>query len=116
MTDRMLAVLAVLDEAYPQSMTGNEMGSAVGFSNGMSGGRTSHAGKRMGTANRVNFAVIALGDRGYVGYARRRNRLSGGATCLTPDGRDYVAANRAECEAALARTRDEAARDGTWER
>lgn len=85
LTERMEKILVVLLEA-DESMTGNQIGHALGFSHGMHGDRHSRRGKRMGAANRVNFAVTALKRRGLVTYARRRDGLSGSATMLTEAG------------------------------
>lgn len=91
LTERMERILVALleEDATPlggRSMTGNALGQTLGFSHGMEGDRYSHNGKRMGAANRVNFAVSALKKRGLVGYAARNDGLSGGATRLTREG------------------------------
>jgi len=59
----------------------------------MHGDRYSHTGKRMGPANRVNFAVTALERRGLVRYARRPDGLSGGAYEITDAGLSALVAD-----------------------
>lgn len=90
LTERMLGVLRVLDanrDRYgPQQMTPNEIGHRLGFTHGMHGDRYSHNGKRMGAANRVNFALTALVRRGLIAWCPRRDGLSGTAYYITDEG------------------------------
>ena len=89
LTERMRAVLETLSkESRP--ITCNQIGHSLGFSHGMYGDRYSHTGKRMGAANRVNFAVTALERRGLVCYALRPDGLSGGAYEITAAGREAL--------------------------
>lgn len=70
-----------------QAMTGNEIGYALGFSNGMHGDRHTHNGRRMGPAQRVISSLNGLKYRGLVTFGRRRDGLSGTAYYLTEEGR-----------------------------
>lgn len=85
MTERMLGVLRVLAKA-DEPMTCNAIGHALGFTHGMHDDRYSHNGKRMGAANRVNFAVSRLEHLGLVQFGRRPDGLSGTAYRITVEG------------------------------
>lgn len=90
MTDRMIQILRAL-EAEGEAMSCNAIGLALGFDHGMHGNRLSHSGKRMGPANRVNFAVSRLDALGLVRLGSRPDGLSGTAYSITQDGRDFLA-------------------------
>lgn len=94
-TERMQGVLRILAAERRRfidtregnaALTCNQIGWALGFTHGMEGNRTSKTAKRMGAANRVNFAVTRLEELGLVEYARRHDGLSGSAYRISAMG------------------------------
>lgn len=100
LTPRMESVLCALDHAdksqtYRGRMTANEIARHLGFHRGQDEGKHSHNGRAMAPAQRVIFSLNGLHDRKLVGRRERRDGLSGGAFCLTAEGRAWMAAWKA---------------------
>lgn len=96
MTDRMVAILRLLYEEetrYGKGMTGNAIGSALGF-DGAWGGRgqrgRGRGSRRFGPAQRVIFSLNRLRDLGLVATGPRTDGLSGGAYYITEAGEEAI--------------------------
>ena len=88
LTERMLSVLLVLDAA-DRPLPPNTIATRLGFHSGHLPGKPqcNHAGRRMGPAQRVIFALNALTKRGLVRWGDRPDGLSGTAYEITGEGR-----------------------------
>jgi hypothetical protein len=88
-SDRAADVLRALARSHINgkgAMTGNQVGTACGFTRGQLAGQCNHAGRAMGPAQHVISTLTALRKFGYVCFAERRDGLSGTAYALTPRG------------------------------
>lgn len=87
LTERMRQVLVVLAKA-DRPMSPNMIAMRIGFTTGHLPGKAqcNHAGRQMGPAQRIIFALIALTNRGFVRYGSRPDGLSGTAYEITAAG------------------------------
>ena len=91
LTQRMIDILKTLDKA-DRPLSPNAIGQRLGFSTGHLPGKSqcNHAGRVMGPAQRVTFALIGLSNRGLVRCGRRPDGLSGTAYEITGAGRKQL--------------------------